>query len=617
MTIISKIYKLLYTQYMNLSIKYKIILLFYSIIIFVSLVLGYYSYRLSSNSIQNEISTVALRDTKQVSRGISFLQKDINDLSTFICLDQNVQAFIRSSSIKEQNPSYEGNQASSVQLESLASLLASKDYISYIGIYANNGSKYYLSSDGSSGLTNTDILRLRTIYENGPTLRGRPMWISLNDKSQLSLPNSKLPKIAMIRTLLNTNTFEETGFMIICINLSTIQHMYFDNLSSKERNIILLDDKNQIAAFSNSDNSSEIQENITKLSPYLSYEEGKQTVNFDNKNVLLTYSSVEKSNWKVVYLVPLKELLIGIRPIFSMTLLAILGCLLVSMAISLYISSILTSPIKKLLSSMERVKKGYFKEKVDFKYMDEIGMLGLQYNDMIDNLHDLVDKVYKLQISEREAELKALQAQINPHFLYNTLDAIYWKAEKSKEEDIAEMVYALSRLFRLTLNRGNEFTEVKNEKEFIENYLLLQRRRFRQKLEYVIDIDDSILQYIIPKLILQPFVENAMVHGIERDNSKSVIRVKGYLAEDRLHFMIEDDGAGMNGDTIKQLLGSKSSSKGSNNQKGYAIRNVNERLSLYYTDNYSLNISSEPGKGTRVEISIPTKTRDAEQEVIA
>lgn len=259
MVMLLGIYKSMYTRYMNLSIKYKIILLFYSIIIFISLVLGYYSYSLSSNSIQNEVSTVTLRDTKQVSRSINFLQKDINDLSTFICLDPNIQAFIRSSGAKDQNPSHEGNPASSISLESLASLLASKDYISYIGIYANNGSEYYLSSDGSPWLNNTDILKLHDTYEKVPDLRGRPMWISLNDKSQISIPNSKLPKIAMIRTLLNTNTYEESGFMIICINLSTIQHMYFDNLSSNERNILLLDDKNEIAAFSNSDNSADIQ----------------------------------------------------------------------------------------------------------------------------------------------------------------------------------------------------------------------------------------------------------------------------------------------------------------------------------------------------------------------
>jgi two-component system sensor histidine kinase YesM len=576
----------------------------------ISVTLGYYSYRLSSKSIQNEISTVTLRDTKQVSRGISSLQKDVNDLSTFICLDPNVQKFIRSEDLTGQNSIYKEGQSASVSLESLARLLASKDYISYIGIYGKNGSKYYLSSDGSTGMSNYDLVKLGDIYKKASALKGEPLWVALNDKNQIFIPTNKAPKIAMCRSLLNTNTFEESGFLIICINISTIQRTYLDDLTSKDRNIILLDNKNEIVAYNTTDNFSEIETYIPQILTFLTKYEDNPTIELDKKKILLTYSTIDQTSWKAVYLVAVSDLLLGIRSIFSMTLLLILGCLIVAMIISLYISSILTSPIKKLLSSMKRVKEGYFKEKVDFKFMDEIGMLGLEYNDMIDNLHDLIDKVYKLQIREKEAELKALQAQINPHFLYNTLDTIYWKSQKSQDKDIGEMIYALSRLFRLTLNRGNEFTLVKNEKEFIEYYLLLQKRRFRHKLEYKICIDDNILNYSMPKLILQPFVENSIIHGTERDNEKSTVVVYGYLVEDRIIFIIQDDGEGMEESIIKLLLNSKASVKISGRQKGYAIGNVNERLSLYYNGNYRLNIFSEIGKGTKVEIIIPAKIQD-------
>lgn len=610
MVYFSKHINSLYIKYMNLSIKYKIILLFYSIIILISVTLGYYSYRLSSKSIQNEISSVTLRDTKQVSRGISSLQKDVNDLSTFICLDPNVQKFIRSEDLTEHNPIYKEGQSASVSLESLARLLASKDYISYIGIYGRNGSKYYLSSDGSTGMSNYDLVKLGDIYKKASVLKGEPLWVTLNDKNQIFIPTNKAPKIAMCRSLLNTNTFEESGFLIICINISTIQRAYLDDLTLKDRNIIILNNKNEIVTYNTTDNFSDIETHIPHILTYLTKYEDNPTIELNKKKLLLTYSTIDQTSWKVVYLVTVSDLLLGIRSIFSMTLLLILGCLIVAMIISLYISSILTSPIKKLLSSMKRVKEGYFKEKVDFKFMDEIGMLGLEYNDMIDNLHDLIDKVYKLQIREKEAELKALQAQINPHFLYNTLDTIYWKSQKSQDKDIGEMIYALSRLFRLTLNRGNEFTLVKNEKEFIEYYLLLQKRRFRHKLEYRICIDDTILNYSMPKLILQPFVENSIIHGTERDNEKSTVEVYGYLIEDKMIFTIQDDGEGMEESIIKLLLNSKASVKISGRQKGYAIGNVNERLSLYYNGNYKLNIFSEISKGTKVEIIIPAKIQD-------
>jgi two-component system sensor histidine kinase YesM len=601
MFVLRKAYRAFLIKFMNLSIKYKLIIAFFFIIIFISISLGYYSYASSSNIIEKEISSATLADTKQVSRDINFLQKDINDLSTYICLDPQIQSFIHSNSSISQNISNKTYQPNDIQFQSLASLLASKDYISYIGIYNNNGSKYYLSSDGSSGISDYELVKSSSAYNEAKALRGKPLWLPLSDKNQIFITDNKYPKIIMCRTIIDTNTYKESGFMFICINISTLEHNYLNNLSSKDRAILLLDKNNDIIACNNSDNITEIQEFLTNIIG----SEGQQSIYINNKKILLTYSTIEQTSWKVAYIVSFNDVLTGIRKIIPITLLVTVCCLIISMIIALLISYILTSPIKKLLSSMKRVKTGNFKEKVNLKYMDEIGLLGLEYNDMIDNINNLIDKVYKLQISEREAELKALQAQINPHFLYNTLDSIYWKAQKSKEKDISEMIYSLSKLFRLTLNRGNEFTEVQNEKDFIENYLILQKKRFQNKLEYKIEISDNILRYKIPKLILQPFVENSIIHGTEEDTDKSMLEICGYLEGDKIKFIIQDNGGGIEESILKSLLDSKPNEKNSNQHNGYAIKNVRERLSLYYDGNYSLNITSSIGKFTMVEIVIP------------
>lgn len=601
MFVLRKVYRGFLIKFMNLSIKYKLIIAFFCIIIFISISLGYYSYASSSNIIEKEISSTTLADTKQVSRDINFLQKDINDLSTFICLDPQIQSFIHSNSLISQNISNKIYQTNDIEFQSLASLLASKDYISYIGIYNNNGSKYYLSSDGSSGISDYDFVKSSNIYSQAKALRGKPLWLSLSDKNQIFITDNKHPKIVMCRTIIDTNTYKESGFMFICINISTLEHNYLSNLSSKDRVISLLDNDNNIVASNNSDNITEIQEFLPNITGY----EGQQSVSINNKKILLTYSTIEETSWKVAYIVSFNDVLTDIRQIIPITLLVTICCLVISMIIALLISYILTSPIKKLLFSMKRVKMGNFKEKVNLKYMDEIGLLGLEYNDMIDNINNLIDKVYKLQISEKEAELKALQAQINPHFLYNTLDSIYWKAQKSKEKDISEMIYALSKLFRLTLNRGNEFTEVQNEKDFIENYLILQKKRFQNKLKYKIEINDNVLRYKIPKLILQPFVENSIIHGTEEDTDKSMLDIYGYLEEDKIKFIIQDNGGGIEESILRSLLDNKLGQKNSIQHNGYAIKNVKERLSLYYDGNYLLNITSGINKGTRVEIVIP------------
>ncbi|WP_139903203.1 sensor histidine kinase [Clostridium thermarum] len=326
------------------------------------------------------------------------------------------------------------------------------------------------------------------------------------------------------------------------------------------------------------------------------------------ETVVDKYYTTEQSSWRIIYTVPMKELLSDLNSVLIATIMVVIGCLIVALIFTMFISTYLTSPINRLIDSMERVKKGNFKEKVNFKYNDEIGVLGEQYNDMIDNINNLIDKVYLLQIQEKEAELKALQAQINPHFLYNTLDSIFWKAQKSNNKEISEMIYALSKLFRLTLNRGYEFTYIKNEKDFIENYLLLQKMRYGDKLSYSIRFDEEILSYRIPKLILQPFVENAIAYGTEFSNTESMIIVTGDQHDKGIRFTIKDNGRGMSSELIAKIL-SDDRSNIANESTGYAMKNIRKRLSLYYDDNFNFNIYSTEMNGTTIEIIIPINSK--------
>jgi two-component system, sensor histidine kinase YesM len=599
------LYDKIYSFYMNLSIKYKILIFFFTIIIFVSLTLGIYSYIASSNTIQEEVASVNLRDIKQTSGSINLLQKDVKDLSTFVCLNPLVQAFVKS-----EVPSNNIYNYNSVSLEPLNSLLASKDYISFIVIYGNNGTTYYLSSDRSTGINSYEDIKKSDIYKKAHGLKGSPIWIDLREENQIFISDNKEPKIAMVRTIINTNTLEEAGLMVICINHSTLERIYSGNQKITEGSTIMLDANNNVISFVTSDKALQKNPDFSPLLPYINSSSGYDLVTLNKIKFLITFNSIEQSSWKMVSLIPMSALLKNLNSTLTMTIIVIISCLIISLIMALFISSALTSPIKKLLASMQKVKSGSFKEKVSFKYKDEIGMLGAEYNDMIDNIKTLIDKVYKLQIKEKEAELKALQAQINPHFLYNTLDTIFWKAEKSNQKDISDMVYALSRLFRITLSRGNEFIFLRSEKEFIEHYLLLQSKRFKHKLSYKINISDSILDYTIPKLIIQPFVENSITHATEGDNDMSFIEISGRLCSDKLVFIVEDNGCGMSEETINLLLSNKLS-EDKNLQGSYAIRNVNQRLALYYNNNYVLNISSKLGQGTKVEIEIPLYPNEA------
>lgn len=581
---------------MNLSFKYKTLLIIYSIIALISLLIGSFSYSVYSRSVQNQISQANLIETNQIKNTIDSMQRDVDELSTFISLNSGVQSIL-SQSIDKNGLNVSSD---SEVLKPLINLLASKDEISFIAFYANNGFKYYLSSDSSYGIKDYNLIKASSVVKQSIRLKGKPLWVRLDQSNQIFIENNMYPKIAMCRTILNTNTYKAAGFMSICINLSTIQKIYSENIKDKKRSILILDNNNKTVSFNNLAFKSAYDLGI--LLPYIKSTSGKKIITLNNKRVLLTHSTSSASGWKVIYIVPVSEILQNVKSIMFGTVVLIAICLIFAFILSIYVSSILSSPLKKLLMSMNKVKSGNFKDKVDFKYRDEIGMLGFEYNDMIDYINNLIDKVYKLQIQEKEAELRALEAQINPHFLYNTLDSIYWKALVSKNDEVSNMVYSLSRIFRLTLNRGNEFTSIHNEKEFIENYLHLQKMRFNDHLEYSIEFESDILDYNIPKLILQPFIENSIIHGVECKEDTGYITVKAYLSQQQICFEISDNGKGIESDQIRILLDLNSSNK---KNSGYAIKNVNQRLFFYYGKNYSLKLESQINYGSKIIILIP------------
>lgn len=598
----SPLYHKLNIKYMNLSIKNKILIFFIAIIIFISTILGLYSYMISSKSLKDEVTSINVKDIKQISSSINFLQQDVIDLSTFICLNPLVQSFTKSTDTSTEYKNF-----TKYGLEPLNILLASKDYISFMSIYGNEGSKYYLSKDGSNGAYSYEKIKESSIYSKVKELKGAPLWINLSDENNVFIADNKNPKIAMVRSIIDTNTLEESGLMLICINTSFIQNLYSTGFNTKDSGIFLLDDNNKVITQSDTEDILNDGENIKIITPYVNDIDNHNTIWIKGKKYLTTFSKISKSDWTIVSMTKESTLFHNLKSIMVMTLGVIISCFLISFLISIFLSSKVTQPINQLLSSMKKVKEGNFREKVNFKYTDELGMLVYEYNDMVDNIKTLIDKVYKLQLKEKEAELKALQAQINPHFLYNTLDMIFWKAEKSNQQEISDMIYALSHLFRITLSKGNEFIPVKSEKDFIEYYLLLQSKRYRDKLIYDIDINDEISTYFIPKLIIQPFVENSIIHGTETDNDLSIIKITGYLSGNYLNFTIEDNGKGIDEKTINTLINSSINQEKNNTnfQKGYAIGNVNQRLSLYYNDDYKLNIVSCINGGTKVILSIP------------
>jgi Predicted signal transduction protein with a C-terminal ATPase domain len=295
----------------------------------------------------------------------------------------------------------------------------------------------------------------------------------------------------------------------------------------------------------------------------------------------------QMTNWTFVHLVKTKELLKESQNIRWATTAIAAGFALVALIYSYMISGSITKPLLQLRKMMLDWTKGVRNFPTAFA-QDEVGVIGETFKRIACENDELTEKLIRSELKEREAELKALQTQIKPHFLYNTLDSIYWMAMLQNNRDVAQMAVSLSESFKLSLNKGKEMIPVYKELQHIEHYLKIQNIRFKNRFRYIEEVDESIRGLEILKLLLQPLVENAIYHGLESKIGEGTIRLTGERDGQYVIFKVEDDGVGMTDlERTKQ---------------GYGLGNVKERLKLYYGEDSTLDVWSRPGEGTRITL---------------
>lgn len=269
------------------------------------------------------------------------------------------------------------------------------------------------------------------------------------------------------------------------------------------------------------------------------------------------------------------------------------------------ISKSIERPVRELCDSTKEVAKGNFNIQVRIDPMEEMEVLGNSFNSMVKKIGSLVEDVRNEQIHLRKTELKLLQAQINPHFLYNTLDTIIWLAEDEQNEQVVQMVDQLSIFFRTTLSKGQEFITLAEEESHVRSYLMIQQFRYQDILDYEVEMDQEIRCNYILKICLQPIVENALYHGIKNKRGKGKLSVKGYRIGDYIHFSVKDTGRGMSPEELTSLENELKGEQLSDSKKGFGLLNVNERLNLIYGEECKIHITSEYGVGTEVNFKIP------------
>jgi two-component system sensor histidine kinase YesM len=275
----------------------------------------------------------------------------------------------------------------------------------------------------------------------------------------------------------------------------------------------------------------------------------------------------------------------------------------------------ITKPIRQLQNTMKSVDTGEFHLIGSIRATDEIRELAREYDIMVSRIRELMKENIREQELKRKSDLKALQAQINPHFLYNTLDSIIWMGEMKQNKEVVMMTSALSKLFRISISKGREIISVKDEIDHVQSYLTIEEMRYRDKFDYIIDVDPSMYDHAILKITLQPLVENAIYHGIKEIDGRGCITIKGEKQGEEILFTVHDNGRGMEEHQLRLLNSAlkdpfREHESPSNKGMGMGVRNVHARLQLYFGESFGLSCESGWGKGTTVSIRFPARKGD-------
>ena len=331
--------------------------------------------------------------------------------------------------------------------------------------------------------------------------------------------------------------------------------------------------------------------------------DGITVENLRGKNITLNVRTIGYTGWKLVGVTPSAALGVdGIKFRFFVLFVADLFLFLLAM-INAFISDKISNPIKSLDGSVREIESGNLNVEIVPSGSYEVEHLGKSIKNMLGRIKVLMSDLVAEHNAKRKSEFDTLQSQINPHFLYNTLDIIVWMIENENSDKAVNIVTALAKFFRISLSKGKNIITVKDEVEHVRNYLMIQNMRFKNRFEYSIDVDEEVLSYSSLKLMLQPLVENAIYHGMEFMDGDGEIDVKVFKEDDSLYFTITDNGLGMSEDMVETLLSKDfvPSKKGS----GIGVKNVNERIKLYFGSEYGLKVESEPDEGTKITIHLP------------
>lgn len=409
-------------------------------------------------------------------------------------------------------------------------------------------------------------------------------------------------RICVAKAILDFDTMKPIGYINIVYENSYFSSILEDNSTEYSAASYIVNDQGRIM----STNNSPYQGTEFPMDIQILRKQDKAVYDMLNSTQAFYYVGDEMPNcWTLVQTVSVKEFYKNMKRRIIITALVVLAMLGISLLFVWIATLRIAKPTRELLESMKTLGKENRYPRVKVITQDEIGMIGTEYNRMAENIETLIEKVYKMELAQKQAELEFLQMQINPHFLYNALDTISWKALGEGNTDVSEMSIALAELLRATIKKES-FISLKEEMSTVKDYLYIQEQRFGDKISVDYQIDENLEDYQVPNFILQPLIENAIIHGLEPKVEKGKLLLRIKKQGEKLYFLIADDGVGMSEREIEILY---EQCEENDTSKSIGIKNVYRRLILCYGENSRLYIKSKKNKGTEIRFSIPLQEK--------
>ncbi|MGG4340739.1 histidine kinase [Paenibacillus lautus] len=563
----------------RLSFRFKLMASYMLLVIVAVISIGYYAYYTSVQYVKEQTIQNVKGTLNQARDNIEGRMKTVEQVDNQLYLDQSLQRALN----KRLEPleSYRTVTQNIIPKLESALNLSSNNVVIDLFLHNETLPEIYDTETGEDPLLQGKRYNL-TQYQRAEQMDWvrrfdampvESLWMQVNS-------DSKFDNVSWLRKMMDFQTIKAIGIMRITVKMDDLfgNLNYSDNGDGIPGYFAVINEQNET-----------VYENRSNPLP--------ENWQAEAEAYMQIHEPIEGINWRIMALVPLQELEHAAQKVKNVTLLICVASFLVLVAIGAMVSDTFSKQINRIVRSLRAFQEGNFAKRIQYSGSDEFAQISTAFNEMAENIEDLIQEVYVSNLKKKEAELDALQAQIKPHFLYNTLSSISRLARLGETEKLHRMVGELATFYRLTLNQGRSIIPIREEIQQVRSYIGIQKIKHVDRLDVSFDIQYSVLEYDTVKLILQPFVENALEHAMSEEPLH--IRIAAYQEEGTIVMKVIDNGVGMSEETMSKVFGCKDQSV------GYGIRNVNERIKLQFGESFGVTLESELGLGTTVRIVIP------------